>query len=60
MRARLREEIVVTMSVEEAQELRRVCQDLPGFVVLVAVGNALDSILAPKVDHTDGGDERGL
>ena len=63
MRARLREEIVVTMSVEEARELRRVGLELPGWTSLMALRAALESVIgapAGEVDHTTGGDERGL
>ena len=69
MRARLREEIVVTMSVEEARKLKALLPEWVEEVEDVAVVNALiaalDSVLgtpavAAEVDHraiADGGND---
>ena len=55
MRARLREEIVVTMSVEEARELLRITRELINWTQLNALGTALESVLGtpppPEDDH---------
>ena len=53
MRARLREEIIITMSVEEARQLRQEITNEIETVSFLTLGRTLDSVLGnDEVDHT--------
>ena len=53
MKARLREEIIITMSVEEARQLRQEITNEIETVSFLTLGRTLDSVLGnDEVDHT--------
>ena len=53
MRARLREEIIITMSVEEARQLRQEITNEIETVSFLTLGRTLDYVLGnDEVDHT--------
>ena len=53
MKARLREEIIITMSVEEARQLRQEITNEIETVSFLTLGRTLDYVLGnDEVDHT--------